>query len=111
MAVVFKGGNSGSRGKDFSPQVPTSGIPQPILRTETHGPTPSSIHFQAENAKANADHYQAQTPDFMPIGAGHAEPRDATHASSDIMDPGATTGGDERVFKGAPNTGTKGGPA
>jgi hypothetical protein len=108
MGVVFKGGNSGSRGKDFSPQVPTSGSPQPVLRTETHGPTPPSVHFQVENPNAHPDHYQAQTPDFMPVGGAVS----VTNGSGILSNPDTTdimqqeyvglnpSSGDQRVFKG-----------
>ncbi len=63
MAVKFSGGNSGSPGKDYSPPVPASGSEQPVLRTETSGAVPASIHFQDKQG-----HAENATPDFMPTG-------------------------------------------
>lgn len=102
MGVVFKGGTSGNR-QDYLAPTPSSGASQPIQKTETHGATPSTVHFQAHHF-ATKTHQEQATPDFMPTGGTEAR-------GTDLADPGATTGGDESVFKGAPNTGTKGGPA
>jgi len=65
MVVVFKGGTSGNR-QDALPPTPSSGNAQPVLRTETSGAVPSTIHLQAENFEQS--HYQQATPDFMPTG-------------------------------------------
>ena len=67
MAVRFSGGNSGSRGKDFSPPVPSSGSAQPVLRTETSGAVPASIKLESEGQRQHR-HGQDATPDFMPTG-------------------------------------------
>jgi len=50
-------------------------------------------------------HREQATPDFLPTSASIPE------GSTDVQDPKATTGGSQDVFKGAPDTGTKGGPA
>lgn len=121
MTVNFKGGTSGSVGKDFLPSVPSSGTPQPILRTETHEAVPSTIHLQAENPKAHPDHYQSRTPDFMPTcGTTSTMNPDGTmghYPSPDVSQddirnlPDTTSALFPEYFKGAPNDGTKGGPA
>ena len=110
MAVVFKGGTSGNR-DDHSAPTPLKGIAQPVLTTETHEAVPANIHLKAANPSVHQDHYQHRTPDFMPTCGEHSDPLASSDPSTDVMDPGATTGGDESVFKGAPSTGTKGGPA
>lgn len=101
MGVVFKGGTSGNR-QDALPPVPNSGYAQPVLDTDTSGPIPSSILFPKARPHRGG---QDATPDFMPTGC---RPEDS---GTDCYDPGATTGGNESVFRGSPNTGTKGGPA
>jgi len=101
MGVVFKGGPSGMR-QDYLPPVPSSGAKQPVQDTSTSGPEPSTVHFQAKEFERR--HYQTATPDFLPTGGTEA-------TGTDLADPTATMGGDESVFKGAPDTGTKGGPA
>jgi hypothetical protein len=65
MGVTFTGGPSGNR-ESASPPVPSSGNAQPVLRTETSGAVPSTVHFQAQEFRR--DHYQQATPDFMPTG-------------------------------------------
>lgn len=95
MPVVFNGGPSGMR-NDYLPPVPSSGKPQPILRTQTSGPVPSSINFTAERFDAprpsDATRTQFATPDFMPTGANHVGPNETSDPSTDIMDPGVSTG-------------------
>jgi len=64
MSVVMKGGNSGSRGKDYLPQVPSAGSPQPVLNT-AGGSKPPGVYFQAENFERQ----HAQTATFeVPLG-------------------------------------------
>ena len=65
MPVKFSGGTSGNR-EDASPPVPSSGFPQPIQYTETSGPIPSTVKFQAQQFTAHPDHIMFATPDFMP---------------------------------------------
>jgi hypothetical protein len=101
MGVVFKGGTSGNR-ENALPQVPNSGYSQPILDTDTSGAIPGTINFPY--CRPTRAGVQEQTADFMPTGFEEA-------GGTDIEDNTATTGGNEAVFKGAPNTGTKGGPA
>lgn len=90
MPVIFKGGTSGNR-EDALPPVPSKGSPQPVLDTAFHKRS-GNIHFQAEHQEAHADHYQHQTPDFMPEGGNIPE------SSSDVGDQGAAVGHDESVF-------------
>lgn len=103
MPVIFKGGTSGNR-EDYTPPVPSSGTPQPVLNTATNGPYASTINLQSENFKP---HPQTRTADWMPTGGTIPE------SSCDVSDPtcnGYDTN-DTAIFKGAPNTGMKGGPA
>jgi hypothetical protein len=99
MTVVFKGGTSGNR-EDHKAPTPSSGHAQPIQKTETHGSTPSTVHFQAENAKYHKDHIMSATPDFMPVGG-----TDST--GTDHSDPTATRNDNLAVFKNTPYTGIK----
>ena len=92
MSVRFTGGNSGNR-EDARPPVPSSGFSIPVRNTETFGSVPSSVKFQATDPKAHPDHYQAQTPDFLPTGGTEAK-------GTDLQDPGATTGEPETAFRG-----------
>ena len=102
MSVVMKGGTSGCR-MDYLPPVPGSGAAQPVLDTATSGSVPGTVHLQAQSFER--EHASSATPDFLPTGATFPE------TGTDIADPTATTGGDASIFRGAPNTGTKGGPA
>lgn len=107
MGVVMKGGNSGCR-EDYLAPVPSSGSSQPVLDTSTKGAVPSTVNFSGgpfPNEKAPNVAIENERASFMPTGGTIPE------GSTDIQDPGASTGGDESVFRGAPNTGTKGGPA
>jgi hypothetical protein len=97
MTVVFKGGNSGSRGENFLPPTPNSGYSQPIQKTQTYGSAPGTVNWAAENFKPHVNH---ATPDFMPVGG-----TDST--GTDHSDPTATTGGDESVFVNTTYTGIK----
>ena len=109
MAVVFKGGSSGNRG-DYGAPTPDTGAPQPILRTQTSGQEPANVHFQAASFSVKVDPEETATPDFMPTGGTFPE------SSSDICQQDiegiaySETSGDRTIFRGAPNTGTKGGP-
>ena len=91
MAVVFKGGTSGNR-EDHRAPTP-AGASQPVLMTETHGPVPSEVHFQAQSYERS--HASFATPDFMPTGG-------TIPGGTDIEDPGATASS-----KGVPNLGGK----
>lgn len=117
MGVVFKGGTSGRRDMDFSAPTPLKGVSQPVLMTETHGAVPGNIHLQAEKFRPHTP--QTATPDFMPTGGAISirnddgtlsKPSTPDIMQQDTLSLGPDTG-DESVFKGAPNTGTKGGPA
>jgi len=102
MGVVMKGGSSGNRA-DALPQVPSSGYSQPVLDTDTSGPEAGGVQWGDFPSRPQRGGQNA-TPSFMPTGCSPV-------GGTDIEDPGATTGGDERVFRGSPNTGVKGGPA
>ena len=104
MTVVFKGGNSGNR-QDASPPVPSKGYAQPIQHTETNAENPNA-YFQA--AHFEHDHINHATPDFMPSGGTEAVGSDLEQ--QDIRGLGQPFG-DSSEFRGAPDTGTKGGPA
>ena len=116
MPVVMKGGTSGCR-EDYLAPTPSSGQAQPLLDTSVHGEEPASIYFKAKNPHVHPDHYQAQTPDFMPVGGAQSND-DTTGPLSgstdlrpqDISGMGPNTM-DATNWAGAPNTGLKGGPA
>lgn len=65
MTVVFKGGTSGNR-QNGLPNVPDSGVSQPIIDTDTSGAVPSSIQFPSGRPHR---HGQDRTAEFMPTGA------------------------------------------
>lgn len=116
MTVVFKGGTSGNR-EDASPQVPTSGAPQPVLDTTTRVPVPSTVHFQATNFDTKVNREQA-TPDFMPTGGETSKMKgDGTmihYPSTDVSQPDIRNLdhladpalGEGTIFRGSPNLGT-----
>jgi hypothetical protein len=105
MPVVFKGGTSGNR-EDALPPVPSSGSAQPVLNTETSGPIASTVNLFAGNFRPHA---QTRTPDFMPTG-GTIPKGSSDIQQQDVVGLGPNSG-DESVFKGAPSSGTSGGPA
>jgi hypothetical protein len=112
MTIVFKGGTSGNREDAIFPMPTSPSTPQPILRTQTSGPIPSTVVFNAEHFDVKTHREQA-TPDFMPTGGGIAGPNDAEGAYSTDMcqqdtkdlkfDPAQ---GEGKIFRGAPNLGT-----
>lgn len=87
MSVVFTGGTSGNR-ENGLPQVPSSGIKQPLIDTATSGAVESTVHLQ----KARHPHAETATPDFMPTGVNFPE------TGVDIADPTATQGGNPGAF-------------
>jgi hypothetical protein len=112
MTIVFKGGTSGNREDAIFP-MPTSGSPQPLLKTQTSGPVPSTVVFNSEHFDVKTHREQA-TPDFMPTGGTTAGPNDAEGAYSTDMcqqdikdlkfDPAQ---GEVTIFRGAPNLGVR----
>ena len=107
MGVIMKGGTSGNRQDSLAP-VPSSGVSQPVLRSERHEPVSPSIHLQAENPKGHPNHFQSQTPDFMPTEGAVTVPNgDGTlsnPSTSDVMQQDVKglgpDSGDHRVFRG-----------
>ena len=106
MGVVMKGGNSGCR-HDYLAPVPSSGSSQPLLDTSGKEKQPG-VYTQADDFTNKKNREQA-TPDFMPTSGGIPD------GSTDVQEQGLPTSSvtdtDANIFKGAPDTGTKGGPA
>jgi len=100
MGVVMKGGTSGCR-HDYLAPVPSSGSSQPVLNT-AGSETQPGVYTKADDY--DKKHFEHGTF-TLPTSGGIPE------GSTDVQDPRATTGGSQDVFKGAPDTGTKGGPA
>jgi len=110
MTVKFTGGSSGNRDDAIFPMPTSPSTPQPILRTQTSGPVPSTVVFNAEHFDQKPNREQV-TPD-VPTGGTHAGPNDAEGAPSsdycqqDIkdlkLDPAQ---GEGTIFRGAPNLG------
>ena len=103
MAVVMRGGNSGSPGKDYLPNVPDSGHSQPIQNTETSGAIESTVHAAGGPTGVNFPNPICATQDSRP-----SMPTGATNGSgTDIEDPDTPNSqaspGD--IFKGSHSNG------
>lgn len=108
MPVIFKGGTSGDR-NNYTSGTPSSGTPQPVVDTSHGNSTPSTVHFQAESFRPYEP--QTATPDFMPSGGVFPDSgQDVIQTDIANMDY-CNSLSPSNVFRGAPNTGTKGGPA
>ena len=101
MGDIMRGGTSGCR-HDYLAPVPSSGSSQPVLDT-SGSQTQPGVYTKADDFSKK--HREQATPDFLPTSGSIPE------GSTDVQDPKATTGGSQDIFKGAPDTGTKGGPA
>lgn len=115
MAVVMKGGTSGNR-QDALPPVPSSGQAQPVLNTAGNKPQPD-VFYNTNHARPHR-HGQHLSYDMPTSGAtSHIDangllsiPTTEDVSQQDIRGCGEHSG-NHAMFKGSPNTGTKGGPS
>jgi len=104
MGVIMRGGTSGCR-HDYLAQVPSSGASQPVLNTAGNETQPGVYTKADDYDKSHFEHgtYTVPTSGGIPEG------------SSDVQEQGVPTSSvtatDSSIFKGAPDSGTKGGPA
>ena len=95
MGVVMKGGTSGCR-HDYLPNISGSAN-QPVLDT-AGGSVPSTVHFTTRE-------------DIFPMPAGGSIPEGSTDVAEHGVPSPSPSANPTDIFRGAPNTGLKGGPA
>lgn len=106
MPVVMKGGTSGCE-HDYLPTLPTNWFTPPA---DGGSSTYKNPNLQWPTPSGNRQDASPDVPTSAPL-----EPRDRNATTEDICQQDVAgfgpNSGDETVFRGAPNTGTKGGPA